>query len=105
MTETDLAAIPKPRNPHHGQPRQPRVAFQTSFLPNDGVGLARMEFIISEAIKAHPMALIHPDRVEDADERKEIERLTARLVRPADDFVEKLSRASVRSPPRSGRSR
>jgi len=39
----------------------PELAFKTSFLPNDGVGLARMEFIITEYIKAHPMALIHPN--------------------------------------------
>ena len=42
----------------------PELAFQTGFLPNDGVGLARMEFIISEHIKVHPMALVHPERVE-----------------------------------------
>jgi pyruvate,water dikinase len=69
----------------------PELAFQTSFLPNDGVGLARMEFIISEAIKVHPMALVHPERVEHPDERKEIERLAAGYARPADYFVEKLS--------------
>ena len=43
----------------------PDLAFKTSFLPNDGVGLARMEFIISESIQAHPLALLHPDRVTD----------------------------------------
>ena len=43
----------------------PDIAFSTSFLPNDGVGLARMEFIIAESIKAHPMALVHPERLED----------------------------------------
>ena len=91
VTETDLAAIPKPATHIMVNLGNPELAFQTSFLPNDGVGLARMEFIISEAIKVHPMALVHPERVEDADERKEIERLTARHVRPADYFVEKLS--------------
>jgi pyruvate,water dikinase len=69
----------------------PDLAFQISFLPVDGVGLARMEFIISEAIKVHPMALTHPERVEDPAERAEIERLTAGYIRPADYFVEKLS--------------
>ena len=82
VTETDLAAIPKPATHIMVNLGNPELAFQTSFLPNDGVGLARMEFIISEAIKVHPMALVHPDRVEDADERKEIERLTARLCAP-----------------------
>ena len=42
----------------------PDLAFKTSFLPNDGVGLARMEFIISESIRAHPLALLHPDKVD-----------------------------------------
>ncbi len=40
----------------------PEEAFRLSFLPNDGVGLAREEFIISTYIKIHPMALIDYDR-------------------------------------------
>jgi pyruvate,water dikinase len=50
-----------------------------------------MEFIISEAIKVHPMALIHPERIEDPAERAEVMRLTAGYARPADYFVEKLA--------------
>jgi pyruvate,water dikinase len=69
----------------------PDLAFQTSFLPADGVGLARMEFIISEAIEVHPMALIHPEQVDDPAEQAEIKHLTAGYARPADYFVEKLS--------------
>jgi pyruvate,water dikinase len=91
VTESDLAAIPKPATHIMVNLGNPELAFQTSFLPNDGVGLARMEFIISEAIKVHPMALVHPERVEHPDERKEIERLAAGYARPADYFVEKLS--------------
>ena len=92
VIETDLAAIPKPATHIMVNLGNPELAFQTSFLPNDGVGLARMEFIISEAIKVHPMALVHPERVEDADERKEIERADCAAMRgPADYFVEKLS--------------
>ena len=45
-------------------------------LPVDGVGLARMEFIINSAIKIHPMALLHPDRVKDAAVRAQIDALT-----------------------------
>jgi len=41
----------------------PDQAFRTAMMPNAGVGLARMEFIISEHIGIHPMALVHPDRV------------------------------------------
>ena len=46
----------------------PEIALQdVSFLPNDGVGLARMEFIISRVHQGPPLALLHPERVEDPD--------------------------------------
>jgi phosphoenolpyruvate synthase/pyruvate phosphate dikinase len=41
----------------------PELAFHTAMLPNDGVGLARMEFIVNEHIGVHPMALVSPDKV------------------------------------------
>jgi len=69
----------------------PDLAFKTSFLPNDGVGLARMEFIISEAIKAHPMALLHPERVRDPAVRDALARLTEGYGDGAQFFVERLS--------------
>ena len=69
----------------------PELAFQTSFLPNDGVGLARMEFIISEYVKAHPMALLHPDKVTDAQERADLDTLTRLYPRRTDFFIERLS--------------
>jgi pyruvate,water dikinase len=69
----------------------PDVAFATSFIPNDGVGLARMEFIVSNDIKVHPMALVHPERVTDANVRAQILALTAGYARPADYFVQRLS--------------
>jgi pyruvate, water dikinase len=69
----------------------PDLAFKTSFVPNDGVGLARMEFIISEAIKVHPMALVHPEKIEDAAERATIERLCRGYAKPADFFVQRLA--------------
>jgi len=69
----------------------PDLAFKTSFLPNDGVGLARMEFIVSEAIKVHPMALVHPEKVLDDGERATIERLCAGFAKPGDFFIQRLS--------------
>jgi len=69
----------------------PDLAFKTSFLPNDGVGLARMEFIISEAIKVHPMALVHPEKVQDAGERAVIDRVCAGFAKPTDFFVQRLA--------------
>jgi pyruvate,water dikinase len=69
----------------------PDLAFATSFIPSDGVGLARLEFIISESIRAHPLALLDPDKVADAAERDEIKRLIASYPDGASYFVEKLS--------------
>jgi pyruvate,water dikinase len=60
-------------------------------LPSDGVGLARMEFIVAEHIRVHPMALVHPERVEDAAARAEIARLTRGHATPADYFVRQLA--------------
>jgi pyruvate, water dikinase len=69
----------------------PDLAFKTSFLPNDGVGLARMEFIISESIKCHPLALLHPDKVADAEARSQLARLTRGYPDGASFFVQRLS--------------
>ncbi|HSA80713.1 MAG TPA: phosphoenolpyruvate synthase, partial [Geminicoccaceae bacterium] len=91
VATVDLSALQHPATEIMVNLGNPDLAFQTSFLPVDGVGLARMEFIISEAIKVHPMALIHPERIEDPAEREEVERLTAGYPRPGDYFVERLS--------------
>ena len=69
----------------------PEVAFKTSFLPNDGVGLARMEFIITEYIKAHPMALIHPECVKDNQEREQLKQLTRSYISAEEFFISKLA--------------
>ncbi len=69
----------------------PELAFKTAMLPNDGVGLARMEFIISEHIKVHPMALVNPEKVVSAPARKAIQRLVCNYANPTDYFIEKLS--------------
>jgi pyruvate,water dikinase len=60
-------------------------------LPVAGIGLARIEFIISSQIRVHPMALLHQDRVEDSQALQEIEQLTQGYANPADYFVEKLA--------------
>ena len=69
----------------------PELAFGTAMLPNDGVGLARMEFIISEHIGVHPMALADPDKVESERDRAAIDQLVRRYAQPADYFIERLS--------------
>ena len=91
VRRTDLAHIERPRTKIMLILANPEIAFQTSFLPNDGVGLARMEFIVTSYIKAHPMALLHPERVEDAAERGELAELTRGYAQPRDFFIERLA--------------
>ncbi len=69
----------------------PDEAFSYSFIPNDGVGLARLEFIIGSYIRAHPMALLHPEKVADRQELEEIERLTAAYPDGETYFTESLA--------------
>jgi pyruvate,water dikinase len=90
-TRTDLASLDMPHTHLMVNIGNPDTAFQTCFLPNDGVGLARMEFIVAEHIKVHPMALVHPERVLDAAVRAQIERLTRGHATPADYFVRELA--------------
>jgi len=69
----------------------PDSAFKTSFLPVAGVGLARIEFIITNFIKIHPMALIHLEQVEDKRVRNQIIAITAAYKDKTDFFVEQLA--------------
>jgi pyruvate,water dikinase len=69
----------------------PELAFSLSMIPNDGVGLARMEFIITSYIKIHPMALVHPEKVTDPGSRNQIDNLTSGYNNKEEYFVEKLS--------------
>jgi len=69
----------------------PEEAFSSSMIPNDGVGLARMEFIINSYIKIHPMALVHPERVTDKGVKKRIDELTSGYENREEYFVEKLA--------------
>jgi pyruvate, water dikinase len=69
----------------------PDLAFKTSFLPNDGVGLARMEFIVSEYIRAHPLALLHPEKVTDPETRETVTGLIRGYADGESFFVQRLS--------------
>ena len=91
MTRVATATLARPRTAIMVNLGNPDLAFRTAMLPNEGVGLARMEFIISEHIGIHPMALAQPDKVTSEDDRKAIAKLAGRYERPADFFIEKLS--------------
>jgi pyruvate,water dikinase len=69
----------------------PESALALSFLPNDGVGLARLEFIIGTTIGVHPMALVHYASLEDQEARKAIDRLTAGYEDKTRYFVDTLA--------------
>ena len=70
----------------------PEEAFGLSALPGDGVGLARLEFIIANHIKVHPLALLKFDELQDSMEKVEIDRLTFHYQHKPDFFVDKLAR-------------
>jgi pyruvate, water dikinase len=91
VTQVSTASVPRPRTQVMVNLGNPELAFHTAMLPNDGVGLARMEFIISEHIGIHPMALVHPEKVVSKAACAEIARRVRNYPQPADYFVEKLS--------------
>ena len=69
IEKTDLTNLPKTKTKIMMNLGNPDLAFSLSSLPVDGIGLARMEFIINEYIKVHPMALVHPQRVDVATQK------------------------------------
>lgn len=69
----------------------PDKAFQLSFYPNDGVGLLRLEFIITHFIQAHPMALVNFNSLKDESAKQKIIKLTQGYADKKEFFVDKLS--------------
>jgi pyruvate,water dikinase len=90
-TEIDPATLPTPRVPLMLNLANPDRAFQLAQLPSAGVGLVRIEFVISSWIGIHPMALVHPDRVQDADAALAIRQRTAGAPSGPEFFVERLA--------------
>lgn len=94
-TQTDLSKLGKSRTKARLIIGDPEQAFKYSFLPNDGVGLMRMEFIINNSIQIHPMALKHFDKVEDQEAKDKIAQLTHHHANKADYFVHQLAEATA----------
>ncbi len=90
IEKVDLSGLPKPKTEIMMNLGNPDQAFSLADLPVDGIGLARMEFIINEYIKAHPMALKHPEKV-DEETRKQLENLSRAYDDMVDFFVKTLS--------------
>jgi pyruvate,water dikinase len=91
VERTNVDSLQRPRTEIMVNLGNPEIAFKTAMMPNDGVGLARMEFIINQHIGIHPMALAHPDEVKSAGDRRTIRLITERYNKPSDFFIERLS--------------
>ncbi|MGZ5095671.1 MAG: phosphoenolpyruvate synthase, partial [Burkholderiales bacterium] len=94
--EIDVAHIPETRTKVMVNLGDPSAAFRWWRLPCDGVGLARMEFIIGNLIRIHPMALVHYDKVTDARARAQIARITRGYTDRTEYFVDNLARGVAR---------
>ncbi|MDO8735383.1 MAG: putative PEP-binding protein, partial [Elusimicrobiota bacterium] len=94
-TEIDLASIGKTKTKVMLILGDPEQAFRLAALPNDGVGLMRMEFIITNAIGIHPMALRHFEKIADPALRERIEQITHHFPDKEEFFVQKLAEATA----------
>jgi pyruvate,water dikinase len=86
----ELGEIERPETEIKMNLADPSQAFRLSFLPNDGVGLAREEFIVSAHIGIHPMALLHPEEL-DEQTRETIDQRTRAWRDKPQYFVDKLA--------------
>jgi pyruvate,water dikinase len=90
-TALDPSTLPKPRVPVMLNVGDPELAFSVGQLPSAGVGLMRIEFVISSSIGIHPMALLHPEQIADEAAREQIRHRTRDAQSPAEYFVERLA--------------
>ena len=92
----DISAIQKTKTKVMLILAHPDEAFTNSLLPNDGVGLLRMEFIISNSIGIHPMALKHFDQLLDLEAKAKIEKITRVYSNKEAYFINKLAEATAK---------
>jgi len=90
ITRVDASALALPRTDIMVNLGNPDLAFRTAMMPNAGVGLARLEFIINEHIGIHPMALVHPERIPPAGQQR-IADLAYGFDSPREYFVRNLA--------------
>jgi pyruvate, water dikinase len=94
--KVSLKKLPETRTPIMLNIASPGGAFQWWKLPCDGIGLARIEFIIANRIQIHPMALAHFDELKDRAARKRIQTLTRGYKNKGDYFIDKLGQGIAR---------
>jgi pyruvate,water dikinase len=88
---TQLDSLPETRTKIMMNVGNPELAFTLAALPSDGVGLARLEFIIANHIQVHPLALLNFEQLPDGAEKRQIEKLTALYDYKPQYFVDKLA--------------
>ena len=91
LQRVNLKDISRPRTKIMMNVGNPEEAFALSFIPNDGVGLAREEFIITTYIKVHPLALLDYGKLEDQAVKAEIDRVTSGYPDKPQFFIDKLA--------------
>ena len=96
VEDLKLEDIPETRTKVMLNLANPAAAFRWWRLPADGVGLARMEFVVSNHIKTHPMALLRFENLRDEDAKRQIAELTRGYEDKAEYFVDRLARGLAR---------
>ncbi|WP_243364687.1 phosphoenolpyruvate synthase [Fundidesulfovibrio terrae] len=91
VEELNLDEVPRPKTKITMNLAAPEQAFEKSFIPSDGVGLAREEFIISAYIRIHPLALLRFEQLADTAVKKVIQEMTSGYEDKAQYFVDKLA--------------
>jgi pyruvate, water dikinase len=96
VTTTELKGLTQPKTAIMLNIGQPDIAFKDSFIPNEGVGLARTEFIFTDYIKVHPLALINFSKLKDQKLKKQIEEITYPYTDKVAYFVDRLAEGIAR---------
>jgi pyruvate,water dikinase len=91
ISKTNIQNLKKTKTKIMMNVGEPDMAFVDSFVPNDGVGLARLEFIINNYIKIHPLALLNYDKIKDAKVKKQIDDITFGYKDKKKFFIDKLA--------------
>ena len=91
IIKTNIKNLKKPKTKIMMNIGEPEQAFTNSFIPNDGVGLARMEFIINNYIKIHPLALINFTKIKNTKIKKQITNITIGYKDKKQFFIDKMA--------------
>ncbi|MFH1822863.1 MAG: phosphoenolpyruvate synthase [Patescibacteria group bacterium] len=91
IKKTNIKNLKKPRTKIMMNLGEPELAFSSSFIPNDGVGLARLEFIINNSVKIHPLALVNYQKINDIKVKKQISKITSGYTNKAQFFIDRLA--------------